>query len=1093
MVEISLLIKNSPYWMLPDDLLGWLGLLILLGLTIAMLWIFRQYNQPVTKQNRILLWVLISLSPVTTLLFPSIYSNSTLAFSAAGTTGLSSEVPVVLFGSVSWILAAGIFGPLAGAGLAFFSGVLISLWGTHNPFLGLELAFIGVWMGILLNQRYRTPLFRVLRHPLISSLFLAAIYPLLYFIDSMLFSPGSLANRLELTLLHLVPAWISLGITLLIGGLCAEIFRYFVPNWWGTRQTNLPSPSEGGLAARFIFSLVPIGFIMLVFLIVGDWIVANRVARDIVSGQMRNAADSAAQSVPFFLEQGQNLFIQLTRDPGFAELPPDELEQKLADDMRQFPYFSQLIFLDTEGDLVASHPANAASAPVLSGDEMAGITLADRIPIQTLTIAPVPGGPAAYLSFISVVKNTEGEIQGILVARSDLSTNVFAKPVLTSIDSVQDLGGEGTLLDDTGRILYDPDPERIMTEYSGETADTAFFSESSAADGTRQMIYFQPIAGKNWAVVLTVPARYAQEQALNIAVPLLAILVVLSIVAVVSFRFGIRRVTSSLHDLTHEADRMAHGQLEQPLPIRGNDEVGQLSRTFEQLRASLKSRLDELNRLLYVSQGVASTLDIKDSLRPVLESAVVIGASSARIFLVPEVVPELERDPAQMQRFGFGQSAASYAYLDDQLLTLTRQQDILKLTNLRHPRLLTFPPEAAKPQAILAVALRHENLFYGVLWVAFDNPHQFSDEEVNYLTTLASQAAIAIANTRLFLTAEVGRQRLESILTSSPDPILVTDQQNHLLLTNPAACRILHFEESTSLGKPVREVINNPALINLLVASSNEDQSIELNLGNEHTYQATASSVMAEGKPVGRVCVLRDVTSFKELDNLKSDFVSTVSHDLRAPLSLIRGYASMLMMVGELNEQQNSYLRRIITGVDDMSDLVSGLLDIGRIEAGVGLQLQKRPADEVIERVIKSVQEKAQQRHIQIVKDLDTTVVPLLEADQGLLQRALANLVDNAIKFTDSGGKVTLGLRVEPEQVVYTVQDSGIGISPADQRRLFEKFYRVSAHGTKAERGSGLGLAISKSIVDRHHGTIKVNSQLGKGSIFEIAIPLKQS
>jgi signal transduction histidine kinase len=247
---------------------------------------------------------------------------------------------------------------------------------------------------------------------------------------------------------------------------------------------------------------------------------------------------------------------------------------------------------------------------------------------------------------------------------------------------------------------------------------------------------------------------------------------------------------------------------------------------------------------------------------------------------------------------------------------------------------------------------------------------------------------------------------------------------------------------------------------------------------------------VANEQHVGRVCILRDITHFRELDTLKSDFVSTVSHDLRSPLTLIRGYSTMLQMVGELNDQQRGYLNKIMIGVDNMSRLVNNLLDLGRIEAGVGLQLEKKPVDEIVKNVTGLLQLQANQKQIQLNTEIPDQELPFIEADQALLQQALFNLVDNAIKYTDAGGKVVVSVNISKTHVEYAVSDNGIGIAPADQQRLFEKFYRGSRKGLKPERGSGLGLVIVKSIVERHGGVISVKSQLGRGSTFTFVVPL---
>jgi signal transduction histidine kinase len=282
-------------------------------------------------------------------------------------------------------------------------------------------------------------------------------------------------------------------------------------------------------------------------------------------------------------------------------------------------------------------------------------------------------------------------------------------------------------------------------------------------------------------------------------------------------------------------------------------------------------------------------------------------------------------------------------------------------------------------------------------------------------------------------------------------------------------------------------------LRDLLQASATERHSSEIRMPDGKTYLAMASPMTAEGKTIGRVCVLRDVTQLKEIDTLKSDFVSTVSHDLRSPLTLMRGYATMLEMAGELNEQQKSYIRMIVQGVDNMAKLVNNLLDLGRIEFGVGLQVDSIPVLDILERVTGSLQMQAKQKQISIGVEIPKDLPHAIEADQALLQQALYNLVENALKYTPEGGEVTIHLQTAPSELTFAVQDSGIGIPKNDLPRLFEKFYRGTHREALAQRGTGLGLAIVKSIAERHGGSVWVESELGKGSTFYLQIPLAQS
>jgi signal transduction histidine kinase len=207
----------------------------------------------------------------------------------------------------------------------------------------------------------------------------------------------------------------------------------------------------------------------------------------------------------------------------------------------------------------------------------------------------------------------------------------------------------------------------------------------------------------------------------------------------------------------------------------------------------------------------------------------------------------------------------------------------------------------------------------------------------------------------------------------------------------------------------------------------------------------------------------------------------------------MRGYATMLEMVGELNDQQKTYTQKIVIGVESMARLVNNLLDLGRIEAGVGLQLEKVAIAEIIDRVANALQPGAEGKNITLSIDNTAPENLAVEADPALLHQAIYNLVENAIKYTPADGRVGVHvLIVQPELLQVEVKDTGIGISPADLPRLFEKFYRSAQREARQQKGSGLGLAIVRSIAERHGGKVWVESDLGKGSTFILQVPLRQ-
>ncbi len=1084
---------GGTYYMPAPSALGWLVWLLFLGLTGHALYRWRALQPPIKGRAWGIFLFLLLLVPLTNL-FLGVRLPSETALPPPGVPAEPLPPAMMLFSALPWMLAAGSLGPFGAAVLGGLAGLLRGAWDTHNLFSILDLAFLAALFAANLRQRYRTFAYSLFRQPLVSALLLIPLHVIIYVLGTFLTVPGQIAVRLDYALSNAGGAALSFGGEVLLAGLVVQVLATAFPAAWGRAAPLQPSPSEQSLESRFLFGTGTFISLLLLTLLIGDWVVAGRAARDMLRDRLAGVSATAAQSVPFFLETGQNLAVQLATDPRLLEASGPELSSILAQRMQASPYFDQFVILDVSTETVLGrHPA--ANEPFrLFPEEEAGLSLAAEggVLVQIYTIPPLePGRSAARVSFMAGIVDNLGQVQRVLIGRTDLGTNPLTQPLLGSLKATAEEGGAGMLIDDLGVILYHPNPGLVNTPYDGPKDPAQPFSTHTAPDGTRQYVYYQPVEGRAWAVALTIPAWKAQELALLIALPLSVMILVLALVALVSMRLGLRTVTGSLQNLAVEADRIAKGKLDHPLKVEGADEIGQLRRAFEQMRASLQARLEELNRLLVVSQGVASSLEMQDAVKPVLEAVLASGASAVRVVLSPAILPKTSIELPS--RFSLGPAKDKYAHLDEQILRQAQGQDRIVLSNLGRTRTLDLDPELPQPASLLAVALRHENRYYGAMWAAYDQPRAFTEPDARFVTTLAGQAALAAANAHLFLNVEASRRQLEAILNSTPDPVLVTDPQNRLMLANPAAAKVAGVDIARAAGQAVEKLIQQKPLLDLLQAAPGEKQSAEVVFDGGRTYLATASSVVAEGRPVGRVCILRDVTHFKELDSMKSEFVATVSHDLRSPLTLMRGYATMLEMVGELNDQQQGYVRKIVSGVENMSRLVNNLLDLGRIEIGVGLQVENVSIRDILERVVGALQLQAGQKQINLSSEMADGLPAAIEADQALLHQAIYNLVENAIKYTPNGGQVKVSARAAQNEVIFEVQDNGIGIAPADLPHLFEKFYRGKQRDARAQHGSGLGLAIVRSIAERHGGRVWVESELGRGSAFFLLAPLKQS
>ena len=1080
----------------PPTLAGWVVWVLLLGVLVYALVAWRTYQPAWNGREWGIFIAFLVLIPLTSL-FIGIRLTSA---SARPLPGLPADAPgsaLMVFSGIPWLLGGGLLGPAGAAILGAFAGLLRGVWDTYSLFSILELALMGAWFATNTRQRYRTRTYKLLRQPLVGALLLIPFHTLFYVISSLFTQWGvdisaPTTARLDFALSNSGIVTLAFGGEMLIAGIVAQVVSVALPGLWGGKQPLQPSPAERSLESRFVFAVGTFISLLLLTLLIGDWVVAGRAAREMLADRLSSAGESAAQTVPFFLETGQNLTVQLASDPRLLTASGDELKSIIGLRIQAVPYFDQFLVLDAgTKTLLAGYPVPETSTSFnLYPDEETGMLLASSgVLTQIYSIPPGSENDKPRVTFMVAIVDAFGQVQRVLIGRTTLVTNPLTLPLIESIDHMVDLGGTGILLDENNRIIYYSESTQ-PTGYNGERSTEASFYDDTAPDGTRQLVYYQPVIGRPWAIVLTVPAQQAQQIALDIAMPLSIMIVFLALAAMISLRVGLRVVTGSLQGLASEANRIADGNLDHPLQTEGVDEVGQLRRAFEQMRSSLQARLEEINSLLRVSQDVASSLEMQDSVKPVLEAILSTGANSVSVVLSPGILPDTFIELPS--RFTLGLTDNGYAHLDDQILALAQSQEKLVLPNLNRSHDLVFDPALPHPLALLAVALRHENRYYGVVWAGYEQPRMFSDSDVRFVTTLAGQAALAVANAHLYLNVEASRRQLEAVLNSTSDPVLVTDHRNRLLLTNRAAQIALGQNIDNSSGLDTEKVIKLRPLLVLLQGTHTQIQSTEIMLADKRTYLATASSVMVEGRQIGRVCIMRDVTHFKELDSMKSEFVATVSHDLRSPLTLMRGYATMLEMVGELNEQQQGYVRKIISGVENMSRLVNNLLDLGRIEIGVGLQVEYVTVLDIIERVTSALQLQASQKNIALKVELPKDMPHAVEADQALLHQAVYNLVENAIKYTPDEGRVTIRTLSQPGYLIFAVEDSGLGISTEDLPHLFEKFYRGKQRETRSQPGSGLGLAIVHSVATNHGGRVWVDSVVGKGSTFYLQIPLNQ-
>jgi len=335
--------------------------------------------------------------------------------------------------------------------------------------------------------------------------------------------------------------------------------------------------------------------------------------------------------------------------------------------------------------------------------------------------------------------------------------------------------------------------------------------------------------------------------------------------------------------------------------------------------------------------------------------------------------------------------------------------------------------------------------------------------------------------------SETERFKFEAIIANIQDGVIVMDERRRILLANRAVHEIFNLNGREITGKLVEEVISN-ADLRSLISQSRADalKYYEINFDDGRVFHTQYTPI----PNVGAAITMQDISYLKEIDRLKSDFVHTVSHDLRSPLTSVIGYTELIERAGPLNQHQQDFLRRLQGSVQHITALINDLLDLGRLEAGFDARREKVRLDNVLKHSLDMFDTQIKKKNI----NLTLNVAPDMQtfrANPIRIRQMLDNLLGNAIKYTPEGGKVSVSMFMQDEQIILKIDDTGPGIPAEEHNRIFEKFFRAT-NAPENVQGTGLGLAIVKSIVDSHQGRVWVESESGKGSSFTVILPTQE-
>ncbi len=352
--------------------------------------------------------------------------------------------------------------------------------------------------------------------------------------------------------------------------------------------------------------------------------------------------------------------------------------------------------------------------------------------------------------------------------------------------------------------------------------------------------------------------------------------------------------------------------------------------------------------------------------------------------------------------------------------------------------------------------------------------------------------------------AEV-RAESEALFRSIGDGAIATDEFGHITRINPTALHVLGLTYEEAIGQWFPRIVHvantdgsslpliERPIVRMFLTGQVISEKVTYLTKNGLTVPVsiTVSPIIYAGRPVGAVEVFRDITLEDEIDRMKSEFISLASHQLRTPLSTIQTYANMLseQYMGDVSEDQTQALNTILSAANTMNELIGMLLNIARIESGsIAVNSKLLSAAELVHDVIKQLALNAESKHITLVFHQPKRPIKL-KADNLIVKEILLNLIGNAIKYTPANGTVTIRIRARPDDVLFTIRDSGVGIPKQAQDKIFTKFFRAHNVIRHETTGTGLGLYVVKGLVMTLHGRVWFKSDEQVGTTFYVALP----
>jgi two-component system, NtrC family, sensor histidine kinase KinB len=528
-------------------------------------------------------------------------------------------------------------------------------------------------------------------------------------------------------------------------------------------------------------------------------------------------------------------------------------------------------------------------------------------------------------------------------------------------------------------------------------------------------------------------------------------------------------------------------------------------------RQTAENRAQELDAINKLSQAITSTIELEDVLSAGAKRVVeLLHVTQSRLFLIKEGTEHMQSVYKYDKNTQRGE-------LNSVSAPLSRYPDFLKAINTKTPVIIedvqnsSMAPEVKRVfekqgvYSILNLPLLSTDTAIGIMMLLHTGEYRnFSPEEVNLAETVSSQLAVALKNAQLFRHVVEEKGRIEALVNSSGDGILMTDNRFHIILMNAVAAQLFELEADQFHGRHLVEFVD-----------AQKDNLKDYELVKRIVYQivTTPETTVTEefslvsppkilkiiGNPVlgdkndviGHMIVLHDITQEKQLEQMRDDLISMIVHDLKNPLAGVIGFSEILLAKAKQRGMDDfeGWLTKILYQANTLHDMVNNILEVHKMEDG-SMELQKEVAelDDIIASAVKQVEMSAKQKDITISTELSPDLSPIF-VDKAKVVRLFANILSNGIKYTPEQGNIYIHTQTHGDEIITGIQDTGKGIPTEYLATIFDRFAQIDRKKQGKMASVGLGLYFCKLVVESHGGTIWAESEEGKGSTFYFTIP----